>query len=117
MPGAPRRPPEKNVGTRFSFPPVSRILNALAFTETGHGERMGVVCRLAAGGAGADRLAPRWEAAGAAVGIIFMLRFDRLRRFATTRTTTLLRLCRTGSRPACGTTRRGRCAASDGRAG
>ena len=48
MPGAPRRPPEKNVGTRFSFLPVSRILNALAFTETGHGEWMGVVCRLAA---------------------------------------------------------------------
>ena len=48
MPRAPRRPPEKNVGRRFSFAPVSRILNTLAFTETGHGERMGVVCRLAA---------------------------------------------------------------------
>ncbi len=48
MPRAPRRPPEKNVGRRFSFAPVSRILNVLAFTEKGHGERMGVVCRLAA---------------------------------------------------------------------
>jgi hypothetical protein len=32
---------------------------------------------------------------GSSGSIIFMLRFDRLRRFATTRTRTLLWLCRT----------------------
>ena len=76
MPGAPRRPPEKNVGTRFSFAPVSRILNALAFTETGHGERMGVVCRLAAR---SGETSTAVGSCGSSGGIIFMLRFDRLR--------------------------------------
>lgn len=69
MPGAPRRPPEKNVGRRFSFAPVSRILNALALTETGHGERMGVVCRLAAR---ERRDKHEMGSCGSSGGIIFM---------------------------------------------